>query len=225
MSQQRVASNRSSCRNVGFYVLIMLMELLLLGCNSESEDSALQTEKPVVSRLNQQHQIVVEFYGELIGPDSEPPNHLLVDHILVRDNKTKMVERFIPEDADTLQSSFGYFTNVWSPDSAYMVLPLGRFQGFALFSSKTVMENLQQNRFSETIQINLTTDNSTKLWHEFIGWQKPHSIYFSAGLSGRLIEFIFDPTTGEVRTQTAAGSSFRAITKSGITEVSISNNM
>lgn len=225
LSKQHNVFNRTADRNVVFYGLLIFIVFFLPGCNSKSEDLALQTEKPIISRLNEQHRIVVEFYGELIGPDSERPDHLLIDHILIRDNKTSRVERFIPKDADILQNSFGYFTKVWSPDMDYMVLPLGRFQGFALLSSRTVMKDLQQHRFSETIQIVPTTETSTKLWHEFIGWQKPHLLHFSAGLSGRQTEFVFNPATGEVSTRAAAVSSFKAITKSGTSEVSVSNDL
>jgi hypothetical protein len=219
MNCQREILHSFIGKRVGFYGLIMLFGFLLADCISEPGNSASETKKPVASQPNAQYHLVVEFYGEHIGADSMPMEQLVVNQILVRDTKTGRVASFIPEDAETLQNSFGYFTGVWSPDNAYLVLPLGRFQGFVLFSSKTVMQDLQQRRFHETIQIRLAPDNSPMLWHEFIGWQEPHIFQFSAGLSGRQVEFLFDPATGEVRVQTAATGLFRAITKGGMSEV------
>lgn len=197
----------------------MLICILLSGCDVKSRESTASANKPIVSKINEQYQIAVEFYGELVGADDQPPDHLVVDSILIRDLKTMRAERFIPEDSVSLQNSFGYFTDVWSPDWAYLALPLGRFHGFALFSSKTVMEDLKQGHFSETIQIRSANQRSTRLWHEFVGWQDPHVFKFSAGLSGRQIGFVFNPGTGETHTQTPDANAYEAITTSGVSPV------
>jgi hypothetical protein len=207
---------RFDVRNVGIYGLLLLFCILLPGCGAKSRESTASANKPIVSEINEHHQIAVEFYGELIGADTQPPDHLVVDSILIRDLKTMRAERFVPEDSVSLHNSFGYFTNVWSPDWAYLALPLGRFHGFALFSSKTLMEDLKQGHFPETIQIRSANKRSTRLWHEFVGWQDPHDFQFTAGLSGKQVGFVFNPGTGETHTQVPDVNAYEAITNSGV---------
>jgi len=57
------------------------------------------------------------------------------------------------------------------------------------------------------------SDKSTGLWHEFVEWNEDHILCSSTGLSNKLVEFDFNPATGEVHTTTETASSFIAITK------------
>jgi hypothetical protein len=205
--------------NIGVYGLLILLCSLLPGCDIKPKESTASENKPVISKINKKHQIAVEFYGELVGADSQPPDHLVVDSILIRDLKTMKCERFVPKDSNSLQDSFGYFTSVWSPDWAYLVLPLGRFEGFALFSAETLMQDLKQGRFSESIHVRSANKYSTRLWHQFVGWHEPHIFKFSAGLSGKQVGFTFHPGTGETYTQTPHASAYEAVTNSRVSSV------
>jgi hypothetical protein len=215
-------SGRSGGASACICGVLAISGCLLAGGDSQLGPAVSQETTPIVSRGNAPYHLAVEFYGEYIGPDGEPPTQLVVDRIVVRDTRTGGVEKFMPDDADTLQSSFGYFTDVWSPDGAYLVLPLGRFQGFAVFASASAMEELREGHSRETIQIRLANGDSPMLWHEFLGWEGERVLRFSAGLSGRAVEFRFDPGTGDVRAETPAPGSFRAVTRNGVTAVSIS---
>jgi len=63
------------------------------------------------------------------------------------------------------------------------------------------------------------SDESTGLWHEFVGWDDDHILRFSAGLSNKFVEFEFNPASGVVHTNAETASSFIAVTKNGIDKV------
>ena len=202
-------------RSFGLLLSALFVGTLIWGCDPDAEVSGQTEGTPIASAANAAHELVVEFYGELVGADSEPPQQMTVDRILVRDEKTGQAEPFVPADPTSLASSFGYFTDVWSPDEAYLALPLGRFQGFVLFSADKLLPGLRDRQSADRVQIRLARDASPALWHEFIGWEAPHTLRFAAGLSGDLVEFEFDPKTRLVRSKSPNAGSFVAITAEG----------
>jgi len=191
-----------------------MLWLCIGGCSFGAEGGKLADGKLLATSFNHRFNLSIEFYGSWVGPDSAPRERWVVARIVSKDGKTGQSIQFTPDDSQTLRDSFGYFADVWSPDFEYLVLPLGRYEGFAVFQAGKVMEELRQQA-QEKLQIKLTTKDSPLLWHQFLGWQRDHVLRFSAGLSGTAVEFRYDPEAKRVYGLTNTFASFRALTPTG----------
>jgi len=135
---------------------------------------------------NPKFDLICLFYGQEVKLDTGA-DVKAVDFVAVRDARTRREVRFKPEDAPSLHQSLGYYKDVWSPDGEYLVLPLGRFEGFAVFKSTEAMNLIAAGKTGDYLRIQL--DNGTRLWHKFDGWTDAGSFKFEAGLSNDLAPF------------------------------------
>ena len=195
-------------------LVALILCLLMGGCSLGVEGGKRSEGTLLATSHNRRFNLDIEFYGSWVGPDSAPREKWVVTRIAIKEGGTGETIRFTPNDPQTLRDSFGYFAEVWSPDFKYLVLPLGRYEGFAVFPADAVMKNLRKQDH-EKIQVKLAAKHSPLLWHEFLGWQRDHILRFSAGLSGDSVEFRYDPEAKTVYGVTNTSASFRAMSATG----------
>lgn len=164
---------------------------------------------------NQRYGSAVEVCGQVISPDGIQ-KLWEVERLYVR-NKAGARREFVPDDAASLQQSFGYYAGVWSPDQEFLVLPRGRFEGFAVMVAAKGLEGVAATQRGTIRLVDPGKDGDTGLWHEFGGWREGHLLEFSAGLSGDKVSFTTDVTSGRVWSATA--NTFEAITTTGRSKV------
>jgi hypothetical protein len=119
--------------------------------------------------------------------------------VAVKDEKAGTVVRFTPIDESSLKESAGFFKDVWSPDDEKLILPLGRYEGFVIFHATTALQDLAQNRFNQTIAVELKS--GTRLWHQFRRWRGGTCVEFDAGLSGVQTIFTYSLSDRTVATR------------------------
>ena len=177
----------------------------------------------LATRHNALYGIDVAFFGSFAGPDNLPESVHLIERIEVINLKTGARVEYHPKDPETLANTFGYFEDVWSPDSNFLVLPLGRFEGFAVFPADRALTLMQSRQSGGTIQIRMAGKDSPLLWHEFLGWAGEHTLRFSAGLSGSGVEFEYDLQNTRLNAVSGQFGSLRALTGHG--PISISGHL
>ncbi|HEY5704135.1 MAG TPA: hypothetical protein VIS96_01010 [Terrimicrobiaceae bacterium] len=192
----------------------LILGLLMGGCSFGVEGGKGSEGTLLATSHNPRANLSVEFYGTWVGSDAAPREKWVVTRIAINDGSTGKKIRFTPDDPQTLRDSFGYFADVWSPDFNYLVLPLGRYEGFVVLPTGAVTKKLRKQGHGK-IQIKLAGDDSPLLWHEFLGWQRHHLLRFSAGLSGDSVEFQYDPEAKTVYGLANTPASFRAISAMG----------
>lgn len=102
-----------------------------------------------------------------------------------------------PADQDSLENSAYDFTYSWSPNGKKIALPKGRFEGFDVYSTENLIENIRYR--NKELSICIKDNAGAMMWHDFLGWQKDDTIVFSAGLSGKTFVFIWNVETGNLK--------------------------
>jgi hypothetical protein len=164
--------------------------LLAVAC---STGCSRKTSSLNLTKTNRKYALTCIFYREKLDM-GDGTFHLLIDRVAVRDDRTGTEIPFIPEEPENLNISSGFYTDVWSPDEEFLILPLGRFQGFRIYRAETAIQRLKNGAFDDSIRIRMRPD--TWLWHEFEGWKDRHTFLFTAGLSGDQTRYSYIPFTG-----------------------------
>ncbi len=158
---------------------------------------------------NEKYGLSVEFFGERVLNDNAVPEHQIIKSVNLHDHSDSTVIRYEPFDPETLEQTGGYFINVWSPDGEYLLLPLGRGDGFVVFSSKTAMTDMKSERKPLTIRVK-NKSLPTALWHNFEDWRDEQTFRFSAGQTNSALVFDFDISNEMVTSQNPAANLFEA---------------
>jgi hypothetical protein len=164
--------------------------LLAVAC---STGCSRKTASLNLTKTNRKYALTCIFYREKLDM-GDGTFHFLIDRVAIRDDRTGTEIPFIPEEPDALSISSGFYTDVWSPDEEFLILPLGRFQGFRIFKAETMIQRLKNGTFDDFIRIRM--QNGVGLWHEFEGWKDRHTFAFTACLSGDPARFSYLPFTG-----------------------------
>ena len=179
-------------------ILLIPLFYLMSGCVSLAAET--QQNMGVLSIKNNTFDIIVDIYldKDFYKDFSLDKNNIAAQNISIT-NKENHWLVFNPIDPDTLRSSKGYYSKVWSPDSKYLVLPLGRFEGFAIFDSGYLQNNLKNlvTQYNGTELVPEKTflifsESGPALWHEFVGWEGEHTLVVKAGLGKDLKQFRYD---------------------------------
>jgi hypothetical protein len=187
--------------------LVLALSLVHLGCVSHAFD---KSNSDILSEAqNTKYQLTCTFHGKLLkldnGSRQEETEYLTISD---RQSGTRIV--FKPSDPGSLQNSNGFFTKVWSPNSEWLVLPLGRFEGFRLIKSSQALEQLQNKQEGDFVRVQLKS--GVRLWHHFDGWQGPASFLFDAGLSDRQFKFVFNIADHSIRPLEKINAEFVVVT-------------
>jgi hypothetical protein len=171
--------------------LLLAAGMLALASPCAPRPSPPQTAAPrehILSvRENRKYKVRCIFYGEEmeVGANQKAK---VIRYVVVR-NEGGDEARYAPLDAAAASDSNIYFTDVWSPDEEYLVLPRGRSEGFCIVKARGAFESVKAGRCDDFIRVRET--NGTALWHEFAGWDG-ESLTFKAGLSGDSFTFAYD---------------------------------
>lgn len=178
------------------------MSVALAGCDKPSgnssppaETEALPSEKTrlLFEKPNAAQNITAMFYGTEIDPQLRPPS--LIEYIVFKDTKTGQSIKYDPK-SDTRQAADFFFADIWSPDGTYLVLPLGKYEGFAIYNAKTAIPDIMAGKPADTIRV--WTGQARRFWHNFDGWSGPASFRFKAELEGSSIPYQYNIATRQL---------------------------
>lgn len=174
--------------------LCMLLLLNLNVCAPRTRSPQPQNDKPLViaQRENHKYRLVVTFYGEEVtfGEGVSQRTEKMISYLTIRDEQKANEVRYVPPETGAEDNPHFYFTEVWSPDEEYLLLPLGNFQGFGVCKANEAMTAIKNRKFFDSIAVRV--DSGANLWHEFGKWEGNTAFSFKAGLSGDLFGFRYD---------------------------------
>lgn len=176
--------------------LLVLAVLAVNSCTHATSNYAPGQELDVATTVrNNKHKIEVLFYARKTGAGNASSPHV-IEQVTLRNEKGEEA-RYVPADEESVKDSHGYFTDVWSPDEEWLVLPQGRFQGFCIIKAEGAFKRVKERECDDFIRIH--AKDGTGLWHEFQGWNNSSALMLKAGLSGDLFKFQYEIIRGELR--------------------------
>lgn len=167
--------------------IYLLLAAGLLALVSPCAPKSSSRENVLAVKENKKYKVRSVFYGEEMEVGASQ-RAKVIRYVVVR-NEGGDEARYAPVDAAAAGDSNIYFTDVWSPDEEYLVLPRGRSEGFCVMKAAGAFESVKAGRCDDFIKVR--EKNGTALWHEFVGWDG-ESLTFKAGLSGDSFTFGYD---------------------------------
>jgi len=177
---------------------LLLMQLLLWGCAYAGES---KESDNILSITNNAKNLTIDIH---LDPDFYKEFKIDKDKIAAQEITLKNPQekwlRFNALDHESLRSSKGYYSQVWSPDYNYLVLPLGRFEGFAIFTAPYLQNHMERLVTKQYYGADLVPETTLKifsefgpaLWHEFVGWEGEHTLIIRVGLGNDLKKFWYN---------------------------------
>ena len=152
----------------------------------------------VVKKIeNHKYNLSAIFYGVNFNfEDEKKSSTKIIKYIVFRDDQNGAEVRYSPIDSTTEQASDFYFTNVWSPDDELLILPRGKFEGFALIEAKDALNSIKENKYLDIIKVSQSEGGF--YWHDFVKWEDNSIFGFRAGLDGDMFAFKYDGAKGEL---------------------------
>lgn len=87
--------------------------------------------------------------------------------------------KYVPEDISAAENSASFFYNkINSPDKKWIVLPVGRKEGFVFTPTANTLSSVRQGMYQG--RFSARTVNGTPLFHEFVRWESPSTFVFAA---------------------------------------------
>lgn len=157
--------------------------IAIAGCGQPASKESLQRQHSKTNGLT------LVFDGDIVGEQVFPKAIYLEDG-----NKHRT--RFESRDAASVQQSSFTVQPAWSPSHEWLLLPDGRFDGFAAFKARELPNALADA--SKALRVGVSDVSETRWWHEFVQWKSPSVFEFRAGLSGQFTSFECNLTTGKV---------------------------
>lgn len=149
----------------------------------------------VTQKDNKKYNLSATFYGEeLRYGENEEVVSKIITYVVFRDNKTNVEVKYSPKG--TTSAADFYFTEIWSPDEEYLILPIGKFEGFGIFEAKDALKNVKSNKYFDTIKVK--HEHSGWYWHDFEKWEDDSTFSFRAGLSGDMFAFKYNVAKSEL---------------------------
>ncbi len=166
-------------------------------CQSEKIKKQDEENVLIAQQINRKYNIKATFYGTILRfGDNGEDEAKIIRQIVFQDEKTGNEVRYIPPENSSQQAADFYFTNIWSPDEEHAVLPIGKFEGFAIFESKDILANVKGNKYFDTIKVKL--EGSGWFWHDFDNWEDDSIFAFRAGLDGDMFAYKYNLANKEL---------------------------
>ena len=144
---------------------------------------------------NGKYNLTAIFYGvDFHFEDDKNTVKKIIKYVIFRNDETGEEIKYIP--TGQIPAGDFYFTDIWSPDEEYIVLPIGVFQGFAVFEAKNALRDIRENRYFDTIKTK--SENSGFYYHEFEKWEDDSTFNFRAGLDGEMFAFKYNIVNREL---------------------------
>lgn len=149
----------------------------------------------IAQKDNRKYDLAAIFYGVNFNfGDGNKPVAKIIKYVVLRDNKTNLEVKY--ETSGTVSAADFYFTEVWSPNEEYLVLPIGKFEGFGIYEAKEALKNVKSNKYFDTLKVK--SENSGWFWHDFEKWRNDSTFSFRAGLDGDMFAFKYNLTKSEL---------------------------
>lgn len=191
-------------------VLCMLFVFVLaseLGfCQSAKTEKKQDDEIIIVEqRTNRKYNVTATLYGVNFryGENNEKATKIIT-HIVFRDDQSKAEVKYRPIEGnnggttgvDSIVTPDFYFTEIWSPNEEYLILPIGKFEGFGIFEAKDALKNIKSNKYFDTLKVK--SENSGWFRHDFEKWENDSAFSFRAGLYGDMFAFKYNAAKSEL---------------------------
>lgn len=159
----------------------------------------------ITQSVNQKYNLTATFYGIDFRYSVEDESGIkIITYIVFKDNESGAEVKYKPSAVDesdetgisSIVTPDFYFTDVWSPDEEYLVLPIGIFEGYGIFKAKNSVENIKENNYFDTIKTKSV--NSGYYAHKFEKWESNSTFNFRAGLDGDMFAFKYNAAKGEL---------------------------
>lgn len=157
--------------------------VVVTGCGQPDAKDTLQRQRCTALGFT------LVFDGDMVGGQVFPKAIYLEDR-----DEHKI--QFKPRDAVSVQQSSFAIQPAWSPNHEWLLLPDGRFDGFAAFKANQLPNAIAYA--SKALRVGVCDESGTRWWHEFMRWKSPSVFEFRAGLSGQFTKFECDLVTGKV---------------------------
>ena len=178
-------------------ICFFIFNTFLLGICCDTSNNNIDEKIIIEKKANQKYNLSAIFYGANIKyGNNRELSVKVIEYVTIKDNKTGAEIRYLPNDSSTEQAADFYFTDVWSPDEEYLVLPIGKFKGFGVFKAKDVLENIKSNNYFDKIKVK--SENSGFFWHNFEKWEDASTFSFRAGLDGDMFAFGYNLKSSEL---------------------------
>lgn len=187
-----------------FFLLIFIFASVLGFCHSTKPEK--QDDKVIITKKeNSKYGLTATFWGIVFKPDENGKEYKIITGIVFRDVKSGAEVTYRPAGVNNDSGEKGldsvitpdfYFTDIWSPDEGYLVLPIGMIEGFAVFEAKDALKNIKDNNYFDTIKVK--SENSGWFWHNFEKWEDDSTFSFRAGLSGDMFAFKYNIDSAEL---------------------------
>jgi hypothetical protein len=179
------------------YFLFLILALSFSSCSTAhvQESATPLTSNPSSSanvllvKENQKHKIKCIFYGKELTLAGQK-KVTAIESIALQDLVSGKEVKYVPIDQSSIVDSLSYFTDVWSPDGEFLVLPRGRFEGFCIIKTTNAIESISNQTCTDHIRVQ--AQDGPYLWHEFSGWDGADTIEFKAGLSDTSYKFKYN---------------------------------
>lgn len=106
---------------------------------------------------------------------------MYVKRVFIKNDKTGEEYEYKAKDADTLYLHRGYFTDVWSPDLEYLLMPVGHFEGVVVYEANNLFLSLRKQQNFQ--RINIRGESPSALAHNFKKWESNNTVVFEVGIS------------------------------------------
>jgi hypothetical protein len=177
-----------------------MLGLLLLGCDTRQSEST-DTEFPLLTarttllfeKKNVSAGQTASFYGVNLDPSLKPKQ--VIKYIILKDDKSGDNLKYMAK-SDTAQAVDFYFTDIWSPDGSYLILPIGKLEGFGIFKARTAIADIKAKKYTDTLVV--WKYEARRYWHTFVAWEGPSSFRFKGEMEGDTFQFVYDITTRQL---------------------------
>jgi hypothetical protein len=187
-------------RRLLIVLAVSLLGFSFAGCNKpqvdvdreEADMAAFLEQKPhlLFKKTNKVVGISALFFGRDIPGNVHPKQ--IIDYIVLKDKRTGQAATYSPECV-TRQAADFFFPDIWSPDGAYTVLPLDKYDGFAIFNSATAIQDIKSRKYADTIRV--WCGDARPCWHNFDGWEGQAAFRFKGEMERDTSSFKYDIPT------------------------------
>ena len=171
------------------YVAALAILIVTSACSARMGD---QTKELVLEQQeNSKYKLTAIFYGE-----GSSAKDAVIKHISIRNDASGGELVYKPLEAFDRNNTW----KVWSPDSEFLLLMRGDFQGLCLIKASEAEQEIKSGSCSDFIRV-YEKNTGTALVHTSGIWTSNDEFRFGAGLSGDMWNFSYNIKTLELKVE------------------------
>jgi hypothetical protein len=180
--------------------VVFMLGLPLAGCDTRQSEST-ATESHLLTagttllfeKKNASVGQTASFYGVNLDPSLNPKQ--VIEYIILKDDKSGNSVKYMAK-SETAQAADFYFIDIWSPDGTYLILPIGKLEGFGIFKARTAIADIKAKKYTDTLVV--WKYEARRYWHTFDAWNGPATFRFKGEMEGDTFQFAYDITTRQL---------------------------